>query len=114
MSKRARKTTPKRKARPKAGKLKTAVVRLSDESVRTSKRVSAKTLAGVLEGMLKQPAVNASVSGIVLKGGTVKASTGDPGDPWLRTVWRRSGPIRPGDKLIDPAQLVSKRPGPAG
>ena len=87
----------------------TAVVRVSKRSLKTAKTMDAATLSSIVQSILEDPTANADLSQVVLKGGRVRAALPGraPGDvAWTKTVWRRSGPIRPGEQLVDPADLV--------
>lgn len=66
-----------------------------------------KTLVKMLETILRSPAAGKGLTSVILKGGEVKARDPSQGS-WTKTVWRRSGPIRPGEPLVRPADLTMK------
>jgi hypothetical protein len=78
------------------------VLRLPDASSQMVRNLDTESLAGVLGSILSEPASEGRLNQVILNGGRVRFGGKDPGDPWLRSVWRRKGPIRPQDLLGDP------------
>ena len=83
------------------------VLRVPDATPETIRNLDTQSLAGTLQAILSEPGSEARINEVILSGGRVRVggSLGKPGDPWLRTVWRRSGPIRPEDFLVDPIDI---------
>ena len=77
------------------------VLQLPNTSPEAIRNLDTQSLAGVLQSILSDSASEGRINNVILRGGRVRIG-GAPGDPWLRTVWRRSGPIRPDEVLINP------------
>ena len=77
------------------------VLQLPDTSSDAIRSLDTQSLAGILQSILSDSASEARINNVILRGGRVRIG-GKPGDPWLKTVWRRSGPIRPDDIVINP------------
>jgi hypothetical protein len=74
----------------------TVVLRLPDTSPEAVRNIDTQTLAGTLQAILSEPASEARINEVILSGGRVRIGSlaGAP-EAWQKTIWSRSGPIRP-------------------
>ena len=88
-------------------------VRMSPRAMKAVTTIDSKRLSSIVRSILDDPDANVDLGQVILKGGSVRFAVPRGAEMWKSTVWRRSGPIRPGEGLVDPVDIIQdfQRPG---